>query len=100
MKYFDELSKIESGHIQLDCLLSLIDMIDPHVQDPSDVDNVLYIVRDILRKTRNEINENFQSLWDKVREESFREESEHEDEVVQSFVDHRRFSEIIKPLTE
>jgi hypothetical protein len=98
MKYFDELSKLESGHIKLDCLMSLIDMIDPHVHDVNDVDNVLYVVRDILRETKTDINATFQDLWDKVREESFREESQHEDEILQNFIDHNRFEKIVKPL--
>ena len=98
MKYFETLRELENQHIQLECLESLLKMIDPHEHDVNDVDNSLHIVRTMINDTNVTIRDTFQSLWNKIRDDSWREDDDEEDEVIQAFVDHNRFEKIIQPL--
>lgn len=75
MKYYNELSKIEDSLIQLDLFNSLASVLSNAVESESaenkDIQNSLYILTDNLQTISQKLNEDFQELWEVIRQDSF-----------------------------
>lgn len=75
MKYYSELSKIEESLIQLDLYNSLASVLSSSVESESvqskDFQNTLYILTDNLQTISQKLDEDFQELWEVVRQDSF-----------------------------
>lgn len=78
MKYYSELSKIEESLIQLDLYNSLASVLSSSVESESvqskDFQNTLYILTDNLQSISQKLDEDFQELWEVVRQDSFGEQ--------------------------
>ena len=74
MKYFSELSKIESEIIKLETTQSLVRMLSDsagnQMATSEDITNVLHIVDERLQSIYHNLNSEFQHLWETVREDS------------------------------
>ena len=73
MKYFEELSKIESLHIKLEGISAVVSMLPEGLQslNHNESQAALYNVDSQLREVVEELKWEFQNLWDTVREDSF-----------------------------
>ena len=97
MKYFDKLRELENAHIQMDCLLSVVKMIDPHVQKVDDVSNALTIVTDSMDLTTANMRDRFGELWNDIRDDSWAEDTELV-ECKETYAAHNRFEHIVNQL--
>lgn len=74
MKYFSELSRIESEIIKLETTQSLVrvlaDSAGSQMATSEDLTNVLHIVDERLHSIYSNLNSNFQHLWETVREDT------------------------------
>lgn len=79
MKYYSELSKIEDSLIQLDLYNSLASVLSNSVESESvqskDFQNTLYILTDNLQTISQKLDEDFQELWEVVRQDSSEEQN-------------------------
>jgi hypothetical protein len=98
MKYFEKLRELENAHIDLECLNSVVKMIDPHIHDLPDVDNSLTVVKNMLDLTNANIKDRFQELWNEIRDDSWDESPSTNIEALQFVSDHMRFDKIIQGL--
>jgi RES domain-containing protein len=97
MKHFDKLRELENAHIQMDCLLSVVKMIDPHVQNVDDVSNTLTIVTDHMELTTANMRDRFGELWNDIRDDSWAEDTELV-ECKENYAAHNRFEHIVNQL--
>ena len=72
MKYFNELSDIESNLIKLQTVESLLRVVanSQEYVETSDVNNSIWVVLEQLESTNESLKQDFQTLWDKVAEDS------------------------------
>lgn len=79
MKYYSELSKIEDSLIQLDLYNSLASVLSNSVESESvqskDFQNTLYILTDNLQTISQKLDEDFQKLWEVIRQDSSEEQN-------------------------
>jgi RES domain-containing protein len=97
MKYFDKLRELENAHIQMDCLLSVVKMIDPHAQKVDDVSNALTVVTDSMDLTTANMRDRFGELWNDIRDDSWAENDE-KTEWLHNIIAHNRFEHIVNQL--
>ena len=73
MKYFSELSKIESAIIKLETIKSLTFVIanGSDSSNAEDLRNSLYCLEGLIESTHNELREAFDNTWATVREDSW-----------------------------
>jgi hypothetical protein len=102
MKYFEKLRELENAHIDLECLNSVVKMIDPHIHDLPDVDNSLTVVKNMLDLTNANIKDRFQELWNEIRDDSWVPDQCSEPdlcmETIEYVNDHLRFEKIVQGL--
>jgi len=100
MKYFEKLRELENAHIDLECLNSVVKMIDPHAHDLPDVDNSLTVVKNMLDLTNANIKDRFQELWNEIRDDSWSQDSglDLSKDTIQYVDDHLRFEQIVQGL--
>jgi hypothetical protein len=94
MKYWNTLTELESNLIKLDTVVSMMRVMSNGVEDgagPEDVRNCFWFMQEHLEKIVNDSNENFQQLWDQVRNDNWIEENKKDIQVEK---------ETIKNLTE
>ena len=72
MKYYVELSKLESEIIRLDIVASLLRTIaeGSHNVSSSDITNSLWHISETIEDINAKASDSFQELWDLVREDS------------------------------
>lgn len=72
MKYFSELSKIESAIIKLETIKSLTSVIamGSDSSNAEDLRNSLYCLEGLIESTHNELREAFDNTWETVREDT------------------------------
>lgn len=77
MKYYSELSEIETQIIRLDCVNSLFRVIAQGAETASheDVKNSLWHLEGSIEDIHKKLRESFNVMWDKDREEHFKEMS-------------------------
>ena len=73
MKYWSELSKIETQIIRLETMRSLFSVMASGAEESSaeDVRNALWYVEGSLNDIHNELRNDFDALWETVRNEDF-----------------------------
>ena len=73
MKYWSELSRIETQIIRLETMRSLFSVMASGAEESSaeDVRNALWYVEGSLSDIHNELRSDFDALWETVREEHF-----------------------------
>ena len=98
MKYFEKLRELENAHIDLECLNSVVKMIDPHIHDLPDVDNSLTVVKNMLDLTNANIKDRFAELWNEIRDDSWNEAYNTPADTIQYVKDHLRFEHIVQGL--
>jgi len=78
MKYWNELTLIENELIQLEMVLSTVRSLGVAVHDGlqvSDIQNCLFMIEQNLEHITKNVGENFQNLWETVREDSWKNET-------------------------
>jgi stress response protein YsnF len=78
MKYWNELTLIENELIQLEMVLSTVRSLGVAAQDGlqvSDIQNCLFMIEQNLEHITKNVGENFQNLWETVREDSWKNET-------------------------
>lgn len=79
MKYWNELTLIENELIQLEMVLSTVRSLGVAVHDGlqvSDIQNCLFMIEQNLEHITKNVGENFQNLWETVREDSWKNETD------------------------
>ena len=78
MKYWTELSNLETQIIRLETMRSLFSVMASGAEESSaeDVRNALWYVEGSLNDIHNELRSDFDALWETVREEHFNELAE------------------------
>ncbi len=79
MKYWNELTHIENELIQLEMVLSTVRSLGVAAQDGlqvSDIQNCLFMIEQNLEHITKNVGENFQNLWETVREDSWKNETD------------------------
>ena len=73
MKYWSELSRIETQIIRLETMRSLFSVMASGAEESSaeDVRNALWYVEGSLNDIHNELRNDFDALWEIVRNEDF-----------------------------
>jgi hypothetical protein len=73
MKYFSELSRIEDSIIRLETMRSLFSVMASGAEEssPDDIRNALWYIEGSLSDIHNEMRNEFDALWETVREEHF-----------------------------
>ena len=73
MKYWSELSRIETQIIRLETMRSLFSVMASGAEESSaeDVRNALWYVEGSLNDIHNELRSDFDALWETVRNEDF-----------------------------
>jgi hypothetical protein len=73
MKYWSELSRIETQIIRLETMRSLFSVMASGAEESSaeDVRNALWYVEGSLNDIHNELRNDFDALWETVRNEDF-----------------------------
>ena len=73
MKYWSELSRIETQIIRLETMRSLFSVMASGAEESSaeDVRNALWYVEGSLSDIHNELRSDFDALWETVRNEDF-----------------------------
>lgn len=69
MKYYDELSKLESCLIELDKAKALSKAIVSHIElehPQSDMIPLIYMLNDLIQEGLNNANDQFQNVWDAI----------------------------------
>lgn len=77
MKYYTQLNNLETELIRIDTIASLVNMMTSTIaneQLDADVLNVCYLLQEELLDAQTSIREEFQNLWDVIRNDSFDEE--------------------------
>lgn len=71
MKYFKELTEIENCSIDLEILTSLVKVCSDGIENGSikDIQNTFIHLKQSLTKINDDLRENFNILWNEVREE-------------------------------
>lgn len=67
MKYYHELSKLESAIIRLDSFTALLDICttgSEHTDDREKLTNVMYVLTEMLSNINNDIRTNFDEVWE------------------------------------
>ena len=79
MKYWSELSRIETQIIRLETMRSLFSVMASGAEESSaeDVRNALWYVEGSLNDIHNELRNDFDALWETVRNEDFDEFDEN-----------------------
>jgi len=72
MKYYAELSNLESEIIRLDSMQSLLRLISEgaHNNNEKDVINALWYITGSIEDINEKASQHFQDLWSQVREDS------------------------------
>lgn len=75
MKHYAELSNLESEIIRLDTLQSLLRMITEGIDavEEKDIKNSIWHVAEVVEDINQKMSEQFQQLWNNVREDSWNE---------------------------
>lgn len=72
MKYWSELTKFEERFTELDMAVGLVKVItsalENHV-DTKDVQNSMYLLQDIIEKFHKNLVDDFDILWETIRED-------------------------------
>ena len=78
MKYWTELSNLETQIIRLETMRSLFSVMASGAEESSaeDVRNALWYVEGSLNDIHNELRNDFDALWETVRNEDFDESDE------------------------
>jgi len=78
MKYWTELSNLETQIIRLETMRSLFSVMASGAEESSaeDVRNALWYVEGSLNDIHDELRSDFEALWETVREEHFDESTE------------------------
>ena len=78
MKYWSELSRIETQIIRLETMRSLFSVMASGAEESSaeDIRNALWYVEGSLNDIHNELRNDFDALWETVRNEDFDESDE------------------------
>jgi hypothetical protein len=78
MKYYSELSQIETQIIRLSAMSSVLRVISIGAEQANaeDVRNALWYIEGSVEDIHDCLNARFNDLWEEVRNESFDEESE------------------------
>jgi len=79
MKYFAELSDLESEIIRLDTLKSLTRLIaegSPNCS-PEDTVDALWHISETIEDINKKASQHFQTVWDQVREDSWENKSDY-----------------------
>ena len=73
MKYWSELSRIETQIIRLETMRSLFSVMASGAEESSaeDIRNALWYVEGSLNDIHNELRNDFDALWETVRNEDF-----------------------------
>ena len=73
MKYWSELNRIETQIIRLETMRSLFSVMASGAEESSaeDVRNALWYVEGSLNNIHNELRNDFDALWETVRNEDF-----------------------------
>jgi hypothetical protein len=104
MKYFEKLRELENAHIDLECLNSVVKMIDPHIHDLPDVDNSLTVVKNMLDLTNANIKDRFAELWNEIRVDSWPQDPNSDSntdlstDTIEYVENHLRFEHIVQGL--
>jgi hypothetical protein len=79
MKYYKELSEIENEIIRLDTVQSMLRIVADGVMSSreQDVQHSLWFITDEIENVNEKLSENFQNVWDQVRDDSFETKSEY-----------------------
>jgi hypothetical protein len=77
MKYYAELSNLESEIIRLDSMQSLLRLISEgaHNNNEKDVINALWYITGSIEDINEKASQHFQDLWSQVREDSWQEDT-------------------------
>jgi len=75
MKYWDELTDLESQLIKLEMLLGAVRTINAGVESSNinDVQNAFYFIEENLEEISKNAGENFQDLWEMIRADNYNE---------------------------
>ena len=98
MNYWDRLENLEKQIIRLDSIESLV-RIAANSDSPSDKDiqNLLWYLDGSITDINKKISENFYSLWEEVREDSWQETYDRYDQEQYDYDSAKRFEKIIEP---
>lgn len=71
MKYWTQLNELDAATIDIDMVNSSLNVLINGFDNsnPSDVLNSLYLIQETLDQSRKKISDNFQALWDMLRED-------------------------------
>lgn len=80
MKYWSELTRIEDGIIRLHTMNSLMRVIASGVSENNleDAENVLWYLQGSMEDIHSNLRNEFDNLWEIIRDESFDEDSKKE----------------------
>jgi hypothetical protein len=73
MKYYDQLSDLESELIRLETLSSLVSVIScgfENYANPKDLQNTMYILEENIQSINDNLRSKFDDLWSCVRDDS------------------------------
>lgn len=105
MRYYRELTDLESSHIQLDYIVDLLSILSDssELESVPRVQNSVWFLKENLEKIRGDIDQNFEKLFDVVRNDttmSAKPVDYDQDVDFDSWDDHDRFQQIIQPLID
>lgn len=78
MKYYKELTHLETQIINLDVLKSVVRGLTPGIADcgREDIENTMWHLVDQIELRANALRADFNTLFDMIREDSFKEEAD------------------------
>lgn len=83
MKYYDQLSDLETELIRLETLSSLVSVIScgfENAANPKDLQNTMYILEENIQSINDNLRSKFDDLWSCVRDDSDIMDDEFDDE--------------------
>lgn len=89
MKYFNNLTAVESEIIRMDSLSSLLNVLaeGADTSNQEDIENCLWQAKDMASSINENLTEEFQNLFDAVREDTFKPWTEYDFKPLSDVVD-------------
>jgi hypothetical protein len=89
MKYFNNLTAVESEIIRMDSLRSLLNVLaeGADTSNQEDIENCLWQAKDMASSINENLTEEFQNLFDAVREDTFKPWTEYDFKPLSDVVD-------------
>jgi hypothetical protein len=89
MKYFNNLTAVESEIIRMDSLSSLLNVLaeGADTSNQEDIENCLWQAKDMASSINENLAEEFQNLFDAIREDTFKPWTEYDTKPLSDVID-------------